>query len=184
VVSWQANRDVCLHGPQDPELWRLCAVIAEAADADGHYAKVGQRLLMERCWVSSYGLRQLLAAAVAGGWLTVTKPGNGRAQTVYSLGDNFASARNSRANPISARNDAQLRTPSARFDAQNRARTVYEVRRSSKRAARPAKGGRALAPDQTLTPSAAPPPLHLSGSGVLVDWTAARHARDNNQNDG
>jgi hypothetical protein len=85
-VSLGATRLVHLYGPEDPQLWRLVAVVADFADWQGRNAKVGQRLLADRTHHSTYGVRLLVIEAVHHGWLAVDRAGDKGFRAVYHLG--------------------------------------------------------------------------------------------------
>jgi hypothetical protein len=79
-------------GPDDPRLYRVLTVVADRIfDADG-VARITSATVAERARLSRWYARQLLACAVADGWLDIATPGSRRRATSYRLGPLLADA--------------------------------------------------------------------------------------------
>jgi hypothetical protein len=192
-MSWQAVQLVVRHGPEDHELYRVCNTIAEGCNAGGSGARLGLRLLADRCRMTLYRVRQIIDSAVDDGWLVVESLGDGTAQSVYALGPMLterglardASTARSRARNRLAREiprasrdgEHENRALSARNDAQIRARTVLPIRSKRTVAARTAQGGGSFVrSDQSSPPVPLAPPSPVDDSVESVDQNEPRCA--------
>jgi hypothetical protein len=187
-MSWQATRLVVLYGPDDNQLYRLCNTVAEAASPNGRNARLGQRLLADRCRVSHHRLRDLMDLAIETGWLDLQDIGEGTAPSVYCLGERFTEAQQrAAASASSARSDGLARPigRAARVSERKRARTarvseraagsrtVLPIRSKRTVAARTAQGGGSVVRSGPDGPPQAPP-LRANGTNPRALGTNPR----------
>ena len=69
--------------PDDPALWRLLVVMADAADTAGRNIRLTGKTVAQRAVMSHWYARELIRRAVAEGWLEVTVPGGSHRPAVY-----------------------------------------------------------------------------------------------------
>jgi len=180
-VSVTAVHRVIVTGPDDDLLFRLLVVVAEwpDTDIDGRGHPISQVVVAQRIGRSLWYTRTLMADCVATGWLVCHRRNQGR-MSLWKLGPNFAQLR-----VVTAKGSRERRS-----DSRTTSRGLSTISHADvdvsrrKRAHPPAEGGGGAAHETRDVPPGRPKPVENSVYAHYPNWTAERHTREKDQNDG